>query len=192
MSNPNSNVGQTLVGALRLSSDEAHERDKQAEDKRADYRRQYWQKYRKSITRVYGTLPPAEYEALKARAEKNERAVWQQLVAEARAYRSGGIVPTLEHTELLRQAIGELNHIGNNINQLTRLGHLQSQKRGPWESDPEKPLTEEVQRQLNRLEAKLLEPSGQHPAVQASGSGNSFSAVQARRASPDGSSPPLD
>ena len=148
-------IGQVLVGSLRLSSDQQHEREKAAEAKRSDYRRSYWQKYRKTVSRVYGTMPPAEYEALKARAKANNRAAWEQLVAEARAYRDGDLVPTPEMLDLMRQAIRDINAIGNNINQLTKLGHLQSQKRGPWGAAPGTNLQDEVLRQLSRLEAKV-------------------------------------
>jgi hypothetical protein len=81
MNNHRSDVGRTLVNALHLSSQEAHERDKAVEAGRAKYRRKYWQSYAKRVKRIFGTVTRAEYDAAKERAEAAGRSVWGQVWA---------------------------------------------------------------------------------------------------------------
>jgi hypothetical protein len=125
-SNPDG-IGQVLQGGLRLSSNEAFEREKAAEADRTTYRRQYWQKYSKRVRRVFGSLTPDEYAAMAERAAEtqgDEPSVWQQIWLESKAYTSGAALPTAEIADQQRELLAELRSIGNNINQLARLGHI--------------------------------------------------------------------
>lgn len=144
-------IGHTLGKSLRLSSDEAHQREKAAEEERASYRRRYWQGYTKKVKRIFGTVSPAEYQAAKQRADEAGRSVWGQIWAEAKAYRQGQTLGTGEIAEQQRELVTELRRIGNNLNQLARLGHIQNRKAGNlhW---PDDALTAEAMQQLERLE----------------------------------------
>ena len=93
MNNPTSGVGRALAQGLRLSSDEAFEREKAKEASKAAYRRDYWQGYAKRVKRVFGTVSLEDFEAAKERAEASGRTVWGQIWAESQAYR--------EQTQLL-------------------------------------------------------------------------------------------
>lgn len=130
MDRQHSGLGGALAGGLRLSSDEARLREQTKEAERATYRRQYWQKYAKKVRRVFGTLTLQEHAEAKARAEAAERTVWVQIWAEACAYRNGDFLATPEIEAQQQQLINELRRIGNNLNQLARLGHIEARKSG--------------------------------------------------------------
>ena len=147
-------IGKALNDGLRLSSDTAFERDKAAEAGRAQYRRKYWQGYAKRVKRIFGSVTRSEYDAAKQRADDAGRSVWGQVWAEATAYREQKLVPTSEIADQQRALIAELRRIGNNINQLARLGHIQSRKHGGIKTS-EDTITAETMRQFEKLEAKV-------------------------------------
>lgn len=155
MNNQRSDVGRTLTNALHLSSEETFERDKAAEVGRAKYRRKYWQGYAKRVKRIFGTVTRAEYDAAKERAEAAGRSVWGQVWAEATAYREQTLVPTSEIADQQRELITELRRIGNNINQLAKLGHVQARKHGGLGAQSSNPIGTEALRQFEKLEAKV-------------------------------------
>ncbi len=151
-------IGRTLSGGLRLSSDEAFEQAKAAERERTAYRRQYWRKYSRRVRRIFGTVTPEEYAVVAARAgmtQDGEPSVWRQIWLESRAYVSGEPLPTAEIAEQQRVLIAELRRIGNNINQLARLGHVQATRDGELTTVSKDGLGVETIRQFERLEARV-------------------------------------
>ena len=155
MTSQSSGIGRVQSQNLYLSSDETHEREKTEEAERAAYRRQYWQGYTKKIKRIFGTVTPAEHQAVKSRADEAGRSVWGQVWAEAQAYRHGRNLASGEIADQQRQLISELRRIGNNLNQLARLGHIQNRKHGGINL-PEDSVVAEAMQQLARLEAAVV------------------------------------
>ncbi len=156
-SEPNG-IGRALFGGLRLSSDEALQRAKEAEAERSDYRRRYWQKYSKRVRRVFGTITPEEYAEVAARAvavQGGEPSVWRQIWLESRAYIEQSELPTSEIAEQQSVLISELRRIGNNINQLARLGHVQASRARGLTALADDRLGIEALRQFERLEQKV-------------------------------------
>lgn len=138
---------------LVISSDATHEQNVRDEEKRTQYRRQYWQRYSKRIKRVFGSLTPNEYEAVSERAEAHGKKVFEQIWAESLAYCDGRILPTVELAEQQHILIQELRKIGNNINQLARLGHVQAKRgEGLVVVDVDDNIGVETLRQFRRLE----------------------------------------
>ena len=90
------------------------------------YNRTYWQDYAKRHKRVFGTLSLAEYAEIKQTADQSHRTVWQQVWAESLAYRSGKQVPTQTLEDGQQALLIEMRRIGNNLNQLARLGHVRA------------------------------------------------------------------
>jgi len=125
-----SGIENALAQGLRLSSDVAFERDKAVEADRSTYRRKYWQGYAKRVKRIFGTVSQEEYAQTKKRAEEAGRSVWGQVRAEADAYRSQTALASGEIADQQRELVAEMRRIGNNINQLARLGHIQARKHG--------------------------------------------------------------
>lgn len=151
MTAQNNGIGRALSQSLRLSSDATHEREKAEEAERADYRRRYWQGYVKKVKRIFGTVTPAEYEAVTKRADDAGRSVWGQVWAESQAYLKGQTLATGEIADQQRELVTEIRRIGNNLNQLARLGHIQNRKRGALNQSNDALATEAMQ-QLTRLE----------------------------------------
>lgn len=148
-------IGQRLSDGLRLSSDASFERDKTAEVGRVKYRRDYWQGYAKRVKRIFGTVTRTEYVDAKQRADNAGRSVWGQIWAEASAYRQQATLSTSEIAEQQRELIAELRRIGNNINQLAKLGHVQARKHGGLVAQPSNSVGTEAMRQLEKLEEKV-------------------------------------
>ena len=111
---------------LRLTpaSDAAIERDRLERETR--YRRDYWQRYKDTHKRVFGTLTKAQHAQIKAVADANDRPVWTQIWAESCAYRNAEFLPSTEIMARQDRLIAELRRIGNNLNQLAARGHVQN------------------------------------------------------------------
>ena len=92
------------------------------------YNRTYWQDYAKRHKRVFGNLTLADYSEAKKVADQNDRTVWQQIWAESQAYRAGATVPTEALEEGQQALLIELRRIGNNLNQLAKLGHIRARR----------------------------------------------------------------
>lgn len=150
-----SEIGDALAQGLRLSSDAAFDRDKAIEADRSCYRRNYWQAYSKRVKRIFGTVTRAEYDAAKLRADDAGRSVWRQVWAEATAYREQTLLPNGEIADQQRELVAEMRRIGNNINQLARLGHIRARKHGDLSSVNSDSIGTETIRQLEKLEAKV-------------------------------------
>lgn len=144
-------IGQALSQSLHLSADDAHEREKAEEIERATYRRTYWQGYAKKVKRIFGTVTPEDYNAVKQRADEAGRSVWRQVWAESQAYWRAQPLATGEIADNQRELVTELRRIGNNLNQLARLGHIQNRKQGAVKTN-EGSLEAEAMEQLARLE----------------------------------------
>lgn len=112
-----------MQSRLELSPPNEAQRAEAKEAKAVAYRRQYWQQYKQDHKRVYGTLSLSEYEAVKAVAEQNDRAVWEQIWAESKAYRRQEYLPTKQLSQEINTLYVELRRIGNNLNQIAALGH---------------------------------------------------------------------
>jgi len=138
-------IGGALTGGLRLSSNAEFEQAKAKEAERTEYRRGYWQEYAKKVKRVFGTLTPEDHAEAKERAEANGRSIWGQIWAEACAYRAEQVLPT--------PLIAELRRIGNNINQLAKLGHIEARKHGSIAPRNDDHIGQETLRQFSRLES---------------------------------------
>lgn len=152
MTSHTSGIGNALARNLHLSSDQTHEREKLVEADRAAYRRKYWQGYAKKVKRVFGTVELEEFQAAKQRADEASRSIWGQIWAESKAYRNGQILASCEMAEQQRALIVELRRIGNNINQLARLGHIHNRKHGQL-NQADSTVGGEAMRQLSKLEA---------------------------------------
>lgn len=144
-------IGQALSNGLRLTSDATFEREKAEEAERASYRRTYWQGYAKKVKRIFGTVTPDEHDAVKQRAEDAGRSVWGQVWAESQAYSAERTLATGEIAEQQRALVSELRRIGNNLNQLARLGHIRNRKHG-LTSKNDDALGDEAMKQLALLE----------------------------------------
>ena len=155
MKSQSSAIGRVLSQSLHLSSDETHQREKAEEAGRAAYRRKYWQGYAKKVKRIFGTVSLQEYDEAKARAEEAGRSIWGQVWAEACAYREGRTLATGDIANRQRELIIELRRIGNNLNQLARLGHIQNRKHGILKPCQDQ-ITADTMQQLAQLEAAIL------------------------------------
>jgi len=138
---------------LQLSSDEALAVEKEKEAERAEYRRKYWQEYSKKVRRVFGVLSQQDHANVKARADEHDRSVWAQIWAEANAYRAGERDPSPEVTANQEQLIAELRRIGNNLNQLAKLGHIEAKRGGGIAAKSD--IGTEALRLIERLEAAV-------------------------------------
>ncbi|SNZ20092.1 mobilisation protein (MobC) [Cohaesibacter gelatinilyticus] len=156
---------------LRLSSDAAHQKELAKEANRTRYRRDYWQKWNKRKKRVFGTITNAEFADLQARAEISGRSVWGQVWAEACAYRRSERVLTLDEMEQQRLLVSELRRIGNNVNQLARLGHIEARKHGGLQAPSGDRIGAEALRQFTRLE-KLITRFADGTTISVSLAGN--------------------
>lgn len=92
-------------------------------DKMRAYRRAYWDRFKETRRRIYGTLTTEEYERIEARAKEAGRAVWAQVHAEAEAYVRGEYLPSTDLEESIGKLITQLRRIGNNLNQIARELH---------------------------------------------------------------------
>ncbi len=82
------------------------------------------------------------------------RSVWGQVWSEAQAYRNGQNLANGEVADQQRQLIAELRRIGNNLNQLARLGHIQNRKHGGIKPSDDA-ITTEAMLQLAKLEVAV-------------------------------------
>ena len=88
-----------------------------------EYRKRYWDRFRKTRKRIYGTLTSEEYERIERRATEAGRAVWAQVHAEAEAYARREYLPPTTIEERITDLIVQLRRIGTNVNQITREFH---------------------------------------------------------------------
>lgn len=89
-------------------------------DKMREYRRDYWDRFKKTRKRVFGTLTSEEYAEFERRADEAGRAVWSQIHAEAEAYARGEYLPPKNVEEQCSELIAQLRRVGNNVNQIAR------------------------------------------------------------------------
>lgn len=108
---------------LQLTPDSERQIEQDRAARETAYRRRYWQRYKETHVRVFGTLTKAEHARIKAVADANDRPVWTQIWAESKAYRNAEFLASPEIMARQDRMIAELRRIGNNLNQLARLGH---------------------------------------------------------------------
>lgn len=137
---------------LILPSEEAYRAELAKVEKDSQYQKSYWPKWIKRNKRVNGSLPNKEYYELEARAEASGRKPFWQLWAESRAYLRGERLATLDEAENQRLMVSELRHIGNNINQLARLGHIEARKHGGLKAVDGDQIGAKTLAQFTRLE----------------------------------------
>lgn len=99
------------------------DKDGDRAEKQRRYRQQYWERFRETHKRVYGTLTIEEYEAFQERAESAGRAVWAQIQAEAEAYARQEYLPPPEVEARITELIVQLRRLGNNVNQIAHTLH---------------------------------------------------------------------
>ncbi len=85
-------------------------------EKRIAYERDYWQNHKQ----VKVTIPLAEWNALKARADLHEKTVGQLILAEAQSYQRGIYLPTLLIENRLKEISRLIRNIGGLLNQLAK------------------------------------------------------------------------
>lgn len=89
------------------------------------------------------------------RCQKPCRRSWAiglgQVWAEAQAYENQCNLATGEIAALQQELVNELRRIGNNLNQLARLGHIHNRKHGVL-SMPDSGIAAQTMRQLAELE----------------------------------------
>ena len=152
MEDQNIGVGKTQSQRLILPSEKAHRAAVAKVEKDSKYQRNYWPEWIKRNKRVNGSLPNKEYIELETRAEASGRKPFWQLWAESRAYLSGERLATLDEAENQRLIVSEMRRIGNNINQLARLGHIEARKHGGLKATNGDRIGVEALRQFTRLE----------------------------------------
>ena len=103
--------------------DEAR-REAEKEARQVAYRRRYWQQYKQEHRRVYGTVTPEEYEAVRALALASGRSVWEQIWSESCAYRAQTYLPPEAILTEIRRLYAELRRIGNNLNQIAHHSNI--------------------------------------------------------------------
>ena len=130
---------------LTPDSEAAIERDRLERETR--YRRQYWQKYKESHVRVFGTLTKNQHAQIKSVADASDRPVWTQIWAESCAYRKAEFLPAPEIMARQDRMIAEMRRIGNNLNQLAAQGHVQHLPQG----------AQDVASQMQALERSILD-----------------------------------
>ncbi len=131
---------------LQLTPDNEREIEQERAARETAYRRRYWQKYKETHVRVFGTLTRSEHAQIKAVAEANDRPVWTQIWAESKAYRKAEFLPTPEIMARQDRMIAEMRRIGNNLNQLARLGHQRQLPNG----------TASIEAEMEALEQAIL------------------------------------
>lgn len=119
------------------------------------YNRTYWQDYAKRHKRVFGTLSLAQYNQIKQTADQNHRTVWQQIWTESQAYRTKTTVPiqTLENGQ--QSLLIEIRRIGNNLNQLAKLGHIRANREGNLTAQGDDQIGVTVLRWCQALERQI-------------------------------------
>ncbi|WP_413208420.1 MobC family plasmid mobilization relaxosome protein [Rhodospirillum sp. A1_3_36] len=106
-----------------MSEDDGPPSDTRSADRAENmrrYRKDYWERFRQTRRRVYGTLTAEEHARAEQRAKDAGRSVWAQIHAEAEAYARGEYLPSKNVEEGIGDLIVQLRRIGNNINQIAR------------------------------------------------------------------------
>jgi hypothetical protein len=166
----NGNGGRQAGGlkfALCLSGDEHFEAEKRKQAERSVRQKAYYADWKSRHERVTGSLTKQDYAKVLKRADGHGRRVWEQVWAESQAYVSGTIVPTGRMVQLQEQLQAELNRIGNNINQLAKLGHIEARKHGGLKAVDHDAIGRQTLKEYARLE-QLFDLFGQQMAIMAS------------------------
>lgn len=139
-------VSQTVAPA---ESDKASLEAERLERRRAQKRRYWNETFQKKKRRINGSLEAAEFKDLAARAEREGRSPWQQLLVESRAYRSGEYAPSETVEQELQVLNVQCRKIGTNLNQMAR--HSNRLRR----LLAERPVQRELQTLLDELKGVI-------------------------------------
>ncbi len=122
--------------------------DRTREEKRRQYRKAYWQRFREDgKRRIYGTLTKQEHRDITALAKQNGRSVFAQIWAQSCAYRNQRFVPSKAIEKQIATLYIAIHRIGNNVNQVARETNGWGRLRRPAE----------LMKQLAQLEASVEE-----------------------------------
>jgi hypothetical protein len=108
--------------------------DDRAERNRIHFHR-HWQKFKKTKARIYGSVSKAEYDEISERAITQGRHrqlkdgtlqanVFEQLIAEARAYNAQTYLPSKTVEGLITKLRVQLRKIGTNLNQIAHQSNI--------------------------------------------------------------------
>ena len=140
---------------LYISTPAQQAKERSKAEERTQYSRQYWQKYKQHVRRVFGNLSIPEGNAWEALARACGRTLWGQIINDARAYRAGIIIAPKDILNAQDNILGEIRSFGNNLNQLAKLGHIRANKHGGLTCNPNDDIGREALRILSQLEERV-------------------------------------
>jgi len=140
---------------LHLSSPEQQQADKEKLSQKSAYNRDYWQSYKHSRPRIYGTMTPEENAVIERLAKDNGRSKWGQVIAESRAYRAGCVLAPDDVLSMQQQLHTDICRFGNLLNQLAKLGHIKAGQSGRLGANIDDATGQEVLRILTKMEERV-------------------------------------
>lgn len=140
---------------LFAGSPEQQSAEREGAVKLTQYRRDYWQNYKRHIKRVFGTIDPRDYAQWETLAAEQGRTVWGHIYACACAYLSGRQLASADVLTVQTELVTELRRIGNNLNQAVRLGHIKAHKDGALYADIDDEIGQSILSTFERLEQRL-------------------------------------
>ena len=145
------------VSGRRLFAGSPKQQSAEREDavKLTQYRRDYWQNYKRHIKRVFGTIDPRDYAQWETLAAEQGRTVWGHIYACACAYLSGRPLVSVDVLNVQTELVAELRRIGNNLNQAVRLGHIKAHKDGTLYANTDDAVGQSILSTFERLEQRL-------------------------------------
>lgn len=81
-------------------------------------RKKYWEQFRASHKRVYGSLTHGDYDQMSQHASEHGRSLWHQIWFESCAYRKQEYLPSEDLKKEVATLCAEIRRIGNNLNQI--------------------------------------------------------------------------
>ena len=142
---------------LFAASPEQQLAERETATKLTQYRRDYWQNYKRHIKRVFGTIDPRDYALWETLAAEQGRTVWGHIYACACAYLSGRPLASAEVLTVQTELVTELRRIGNNLNQAVRLGHIKAHKDGTLYANNDDAIGQSILSTFERLEQRLCQ-----------------------------------
>jgi len=148
----------TVAGRwLFTSSPQQQALERNKAEKLSQYRRDYWQDYKKQKRRVFGTISKAEHAAWTALAKSNGRSLWGQIFTCACAYISGTHIASREILQTQNELLTEIRRVGNNINQAVRLGHIQAKRTGGLKAPENDEIGRTILNEFETLERRITQ-----------------------------------
>jgi len=131
--------------------------ERETATKLTQYRRDYWQNYKRHIKRVFGTIDPRDFAQWETLAAEQGRTVWGHIYACACAYLSGRQLASVDVLTVQTELVTELRRIGNNLNQAVRLGHIKAHKDGTLYANNDDVIGQSILSTFERLEQRLCQ-----------------------------------